>query len=545
MNETLHSWSHHQKKHYGEWILNSACSYHMSPNKHLFSRLEEFDGGVVFMGNNNVSEVELETSIIPIKTVQTIPTEGDSDESSDEEDATTPATTQQESIAMSKPKRVIKKPARYCDMVAYALPVIDDGIPYTYKKSSTEWGFWTHCGWNSTLEAVFSATPMVAFPLFFNQDPNKEWLGYISSEPRPESVRLVTIPNVIPPERLKAVDFPGFYEAVMTKMEAPFEQLLDQFEIPVTAIIGDIENQKSPPNLSGQVDLHPGISSSHLAELQKVFQKNDQRVLQLALECISKVPQAQYLLFTSIYELEPQVMDTMKDTFQFPVYPIGPAIPYLELEGNLSGTNYSHMAPDYLQWLDSQPKDSVLYISLGSFLSVSSTQMDEIIAGLQDSGVRYLWVARGEASRLKDICSDDMGLVLPWCDQLKVLCHSSIGGFWTHCGWNSTLEAVFAGVPMLTFPLFLDQEANSKQILEVWGIGWKVKRGLKEEKFLTREEIAELVQKFMDLESNEGKEMRRRARELGNICQQGIAEGGSSTTNLDAFIRDISLGIRH
>lgn len=298
-------------------------------------------------------------------------------------------------------------------------------------------------------------------------------------------------------------------------------------------------------HITGQVDYIPGISSSHLAELQRVFQKNDRRVLQLALECISKVPQAQYLLFTSIYELEPQVMDTMKDTFQFPVYPIGPAIPYLELEGNLSGTNYSRMAPDYLQWLDSQPKESVLYISLGSFLSVSSTQMDEIIAGLQDSGVRYLWVARGEASRLKDICSDDMGLVLPWCDQLKVLCHSSIGGFWTHCGWNSTLEAVFAGVPMLTFPLFLDQEPNSNQILEGWRIGWKVKRGVREENLLTREEIAELVQKFMDLESNEGKEMRRRARELGNICQQGIAEGGSSTTNLEAFIRDISLGIRH
>jgi len=74
--------------------------------------------------------VELETSVIPIKTVQTIPTEGNSDE----EDATTTATTQQESIATSKPKGVIKKPARYCNMVAYALPVIDGGIPYTYKE---------------------------------------------------------------------------------------------------------------------------------------------------------------------------------------------------------------------------------------------------------------------------------------------------------------------------------------------------------------------------------------------------------------------------
>jgi hypothetical protein len=85
--------------------------------------------------SGDAQQVELETSVIPIKTVQTIPTEGDSDESSDEEDATTPATTQQESIATSKPKRVIKKPARYCNMVAYALPVIDDGIPYTYKEA--------------------------------------------------------------------------------------------------------------------------------------------------------------------------------------------------------------------------------------------------------------------------------------------------------------------------------------------------------------------------------------------------------------------------
>jgi len=78
--------------------------------------------------------VELETSVIPVKTVQTILTERDSDESSNEEDATTPATTQQESITTSKPKRVIKKPARYCNMVAYALPVIDDGIPTPIKK---------------------------------------------------------------------------------------------------------------------------------------------------------------------------------------------------------------------------------------------------------------------------------------------------------------------------------------------------------------------------------------------------------------------------
>ncbi|KAJ0084454.1 hypothetical protein Patl1_31011 [Pistacia atlantica] len=162
----------------------------------------------------------------------------------------------------------------------------------------------------------------------------EEWLGYISADPKPDNIRFRTIPNVIPPEKLKAQDFLGFYEAVMTKMEAPFEQLLDHLEPPVTAIIGDIEfsrEQDSIFDFLDDVEYIPGISSSNLADLKAVFQRNDHGVLQLALDCISRVPKAQYLLFTSIYELEPQVTNNLRATFPFPVYPIGPAIPYLEL----------------------------------------------------------------------------------------------------------------------------------------------------------------------------------------------------------------------
>ncbi|KAJ0083792.1 hypothetical protein Patl1_31009 [Pistacia atlantica] len=327
----------------------------------------------------------------------------------------------------------------------------------------------------------------------------EEWLGLIGSNPRPDNIRFRTIPNVIPSERVRAQDFPGFYEAVMTKMEAPFEQLLDRLEPPVTAIIADLEVKFSKEhlavlNLPDHVDYIPGISSSNIADLKTVFHKNDNGVLQLLLDCISRVPKAQYLLFTSIYELEPQVTNNLISAFPFPVYHIGPAIPYLELKNDASGSNYnSANEPDYIRWLDSKAADSVLYISLGSFLSVSSAQMDEILAGLQNSSVCFMWVTRGEASQLKEICGDK-GLVLPWCDQLKVLCHSSVGGFWTHCGWNSTLEAVFAGVPMLTFPLCFDQDPNN------------------------------LVQRFMDLSSNEGKEMRRNARQVRDTCHGAIAE---------------------
>ncbi|KAJ7959882.1 UDP-glycosyltransferase [Quillaja saponaria] len=389
--------------------------------------------------------------------------------------------------------------------------------------------------------------------------------------------RLSSIPNVIPPERLKTADFPGFYEAVMTKMEDPFEQLLDGLNPPVNAIIGDVElrwpigvgNRRNIPvaaswtmsasfflmlhhlNLlvqnrhlsvdfsdvgDGHIGQIPGISSSQLIVLQTVIHVNDRRVLQLALQCISKVPKAQYLLLPTVQEVEVEAIKSLEAIFSFPIFTIGPAIAYLELEQSYSTTANSSL--DYLNWLDSQPAKSVLYISFGGFVSVSGAQMDEIAAALKITGICFIWVARGEASRLKEKCSDG-GLVVPWCDQLKVLSHSSIGGFWSHCGWNSTQEAVFAGVPMLTFPLFLDQVPNSRQIVEEWKNGWELKRSeVGSEVFLAKEEIAEVLKGFMDLESR--KEVRERAEELKDICHLAIAKGGSSDLNLEAFIRSIS-----
>ncbi|KAH7565763.1 hypothetical protein JRO89_XS08G0013400 [Xanthoceras sorbifolium] len=149
---------------------------------------------------------------------------------------------------------------------------------------------------------------------------------------------------------------------------------------------------------------------------------------------------------------------------------------------------------------------------MGSLFSISSAQIDEMVAGLKISGVRFLWVARDDTYRLQEDCRD-LGLVVPWCHQLKVLSHSSVGGFLTHCGWNSILEAGFAGVPLLTFPLFGDQITQGKQAVE------DLKVGLSE-----REELV------------------KREKEVHEICQAAVKEGGSSDTDLDAFIQNISQG---
>ncbi|GMN74756.1 hypothetical protein TIFTF001_052446, partial [Ficus carica] len=370
----------------------------------------------------------------------------------------------------------------------------------------------------------------------------EEWLGLIGPDPTtaPDNLRFATIPNVVPSVHDRAKDIIAFVKAVWTKMEAPFEELLDRLEVPVSAIVADnnlfwafdFANRRNIPvaslwtmsasvfsvfyhfdllkqnghypvdDLSEKghevVDYIPGIPTTRLADLPGELLRTDnsnEKIKQKLLETTWRVykAQAQYLLSTSVYELESQVIDVLKAQFPFPVYTIGPSIPYSQLDQTCNASQ-SNNVPDYLKWLDSQPKESVLYVSFGSSLSVASAQLDEIVAGLKISGTRYLQVVRGDASKIVEEYGncEELGFVVPWCDQLRVLSHASIGGFWTHCGWNSTLEAVFCGVPILTFPIAWDQVSNSKQIVEDWKIGYKVKKGIGGDNLVTKDEIAEL-----------------------------------------------------
>lgn len=410
----------------------------------------------------------------------------------------------------------------------------------------------------------------------------EEWLGFLSSELQqqqlPPNLRFASLPQVIPSEIGRSADFPGFVEAVMTKLQDPFKRLLDQLEPPPTAIIYDmilswvvgvgnerniplavlntfsasflsvlanfdllIQHGHFPVDVSERgdeiVDYIPGLPSTIIADLPTFFHGDGRKVLPRVLEAISAVYNAQYILSTSIYEFEAQVIDSLKSTFPMPLYSIGPMIPYLNLTHELVGdNNNSHY---YLKWLDSQPEGSVLYISQGSFLSASNEQIQEIVAGIKESNVRFLWVTRGDTSRFEKCnIDDDIGVLVPWCDQLRVLCHPSIGGFWTHCGWNSTGEAIYSGVPMLTSPIFWDQIPNSKFIVKDLKIGWRVINN-DVRKLVTRREISQLVRKFMDPENDERKEMIRRAKVLRDTFRTAIVDGGSAASDFSAFIHNI------
>ncbi|KAI3857507.1 hypothetical protein MKX03_033320 [Papaver bracteatum] len=314
------------------------------------------------------------------------------------------------------------------------------------------------------------------------------------------------------------------------------------------------------------IDYIPGISPTRLADMPLLENGNDPNFnpTMVAFNMLEKV---QSLLIVSFYELEPQVTDTLKEISPFPIYTVGPSISNIStaieqhhhIDGKKIESNtvkyVNPKEPDYLEWLDSQPVGSVLYISFGSTVPISGVHAEEIMAGLHITGVRYLLVSRGvhvtsgvhEGGEDDKIGTNSRRLIVPWCDQLRVLCHSSIGGFLTHCGWNSIMEYLYAGVPMLTFPICFDQIPNRKLIVDDLKVGMKVTEESGEKAVVKRNEVAKLVNKFMDINedqaeedvNNEAKEMRKRSTELKEMSRRALAKGGSYDTNLDAFIKDI------
>ncbi|XP_047983248.1 UDP-glycosyltransferase 87A1-like [Salvia hispanica] len=409
----------------------------------------------------------------------------------------------------------------------------------------------------------------------------EEWLGLLASEKKPSNVAFAAIPNVVPSEKARGDDLQAFVAAVLTKMQAPFEQLLDGGSLPPPDfIIGDaflswvhevstkrnipsahmwtmsaavytvfyhfdllVQNGHYPVDLSvngeAVVDYIPGLPPVRVADLPLIIR--DQESMPKLIQILPKDSNAKHLIFTSYYHLESQVIDALKHQSSLAIYTVGPVAVYSKLRDLKTSSGVAAATDDYLRWLDHQPPSSVLYISLGSFLHISAAQMDEIAAGLHESGVSFLWVARREAARLQKMCGEK-GVLVEWCDQLRVLSHPSVGGFLSHCGWNSTKEALLAGVPVLTFPIIMDQTSDAKAIVQDWKVGWRfLDREFDATNLKKRDEVAGIVKRFMDLESAQRQELTRNATKLRKICEAEFANGGSHQTNLAHLLKSINL----
>ncbi|XP_050139189.1 UDP-glycosyltransferase 76E2-like isoform X3 [Malus sylvestris] len=189
-------------------------------------------------------------------------------------------------------------------------------------------------------------------------------------------------------------------------------------------------------------------------------------------------------------------------------------------------------------WLDKQSNNAVIYVSLGSVASISEKELAEMAWGLANSKQPFLWVIRpgsvGGSNWMELLpkgfteAIGERGYIVKWAPQRKVLSHRAIGGFWSHCGWNSTLESLSEGIPMICLPSFGDQKVHSRYVSLVWKVGLHLDNELE------RGEIERAVRKLMV--DADGDVMRGRAKDLKEKIEVSLRKGGSSYEFLNKLV---------
>ncbi|XP_075084419.1 7-deoxyloganetic acid glucosyltransferase-like isoform X2 [Nicotiana tabacum] len=190
-------------------------------------------------------------------------------------------------------------------------------------------------------------------------------------------------------------------------------------------------------------------------------------------------------------------------------------------------------------WLDQQPFKSVIYVSFGSMTVLTRDQFMEFLHGFVNSGKPFLWVVRPKSVAEDYQIPEELlegtrqrGYIVEWAPQEEVLAHPAIGGFLTHSGWNSTLESIYEGVPMICWPFYADQQVNSRLVGEVWKIGLDMKDTC--DRVIIENMVKDLIETRKD-------EFAKSARLMTKLARKSVSENGSSYCNLDRLIKDIKL----
>nr|XP_017223777.1 PREDICTED: UDP-glycosyltransferase 85A8-like isoform X1 [Daucus carota subsp. sativus]XP_017223778.1 PREDICTED: UDP-glycosyltransferase 85A8-like isoform X2 [Daucus carota subsp. sativus] len=194
-----------------------------------------------------------------------------------------------------------------------------------------------------------------------------------------------------------------------------------------------------------------------------------------------------------------------------------------------------------IDWLDEREANSVIYVNFGSITPMSAKQLTEFAWGLANSNKPFLWIVRpdiiagDEAMVPPEFLAEtrERGMLASWCSQEQVLKHPATAGFLTHSGWNSSMETLSSGVPVICWPFFSDQQTNCKYSCAEWGIGLEIDNNVK------RNEVEELVRELMDGEK--GKQMKKNAVEWKKKAEAAAAISGSSAMSLDRLVTEVLL----
>ncbi|ESR60210.1 hypothetical protein CICLE_v10015042mg [Citrus x clementina] len=284
-------------------------------------------------------------------------------------------------------------------------------------------------------------------------------------------------------------------------------------------------------------------------DLEDCLQERNSETYQSIIHLAKQYPLAAGILVNSFMDLEPgafkALMESRESSFRLPpVYPVGPLI----LTGSINESDKT----DCLKWLDDQPNGSVLFVCFGSGGTLSQKQLNELALGLEMSGQRFLWVVKCPDEKATNATyfgvhgmkeenpfdylpkgfldrTKGVGLVVPsWAPQIQVLSHGSTGGFLSHCGWNSVLESIVHGVPIIAWPLYAEQKMNAVLLTDDLKVAWRVK--VNEDGLVGREEVATYARGL--IQGEDGKLLRDKMRVLKDAAANALSPDGFSTKSL-------------
>ncbi|PUZ49230.1 hypothetical protein GQ55_7G309700 [Panicum hallii var. hallii] len=240
--------------------------------------------------------------------------------------------------------------------------------------------------------------------------------------------------------------------------------------------------------------------------------------------------------------LEGRYLDAPLEDMGFkPIFAVGPVAPETD-PADTRGGEAAVAAANLSAWLDAFPEGSVVYVCFGSQALLTPAVGAALAEALERSAVPFVWVvSAGNSGGVPEgfearAAAARRGLVVRgWAPQVATLRHAAVGWFMTHCGWNSVLEAVAAGVPMLAWPMTADQFANARLLVDEVRVALRACAG----GFGVAPDPGELAAVLADAIGEKGRDVRGRAKELAAEAARAVKEGGSSYADLEGLVQEI------
>nr|AYR16630.1 UDP-glucosyltransferase UGT85A56 [Polygala tenuifolia] len=296
--------------------------------------------------------------------------------------------------------------------------------------------------------------------------------------------------------------------------------------------------------LDTEIDWIPGIRRIRLGDLPTFLRTTDpnDKMLDFVLDAISIMKKVAGVIMNTFEELDREVLNALSNIFP-PIYTIGPLsllvkqVPQKHLAS--TGSNLWKEDTECIHWLDTKQPKSVVYVNYGSITVMTPHQLSEFAWGLANSKKPFLWIIRPDLVEGGSVIlspefineTKNRGLIASWCDQEQVLNHSSVGGFLTHCGWNSVIESVAGGVPLVCWPFFAEQQTNCRFACSEWSIGLEIDTNVK------RDEVEKLVIELM--EGEKGKTVRANAVGWKKKSEEAASPNGSSYGNFHKLVKEV------